>query len=279
MASQGYRDWIAARYPYVLARPLADTRANLLRHGLVVYHYPDAVHQQAVPPEDHCPYSATGWPVPSKRWVGHAIDIMPRDSSLAARIENAAIARQMIFDKDAGYPAAQWIKYLNWTDEAGICRHVAWQPNKTVTTSTDRGHVHASSRSDMDTWAGAAGYDPYLRMDMAITDADAAKIASAVWLKRFTGTNESGPYNFSAEDMLTGANAASWKCVGYLEKVLTALGELEDLIIGQDDNGTLPDTAIIIKRIDDLRTQVQADTRDALADAAEGSAAAMRTVD
>jgi hypothetical protein len=87
----------------------------------------------------------------------------------AARNENAAIARQLIRDRDAGVPGAMWIKYINWTDESGVCRQERWMDlsaplRRTTRTSTDNGHIHISGRSDVDDDDRADTYDPIARM-------------------------------------------------------------------------------------------------------------------
>ena len=169
MASQGYRDWIRAGRPYTLIRPARAVQATLLGHGITVWDFPDESHQKAEPPEDHTPYSATGWPGPNQRWKARGLDIMPRSDSKAHRKENADIARQMIRDRDAGVPGAMWIKYINWTDEDGVCRQERWTSSanplqRTTRSSTDRGHVHVSGRSDADNDTRADGYDPLARM-------------------------------------------------------------------------------------------------------------------
>lgn len=177
MASQGYRDWLKAGRPYTLIRPAKATQATLRRYGLTVYDYPNDAHLQAATPEDHTPFSVTGWPVPpggsaataNRRWKARALDVMPRSDSAAHRKENADIARQFIKDRDAGYPGVMWIKYLNWTDEGGACRQERWtdagQPNRRTTRSSgDKGHIHISGRSDADTDTRADDYDPIRRM-------------------------------------------------------------------------------------------------------------------
>lgn len=164
MASQGYRDWLAAGKPYRLVRPARALVTNVGRYGITVYHYPDDSHLQATVPEDHTPYSATGWPGANARWNARGVDIMPRGSSAAAKRENADIARQLIRDRDAGHPGVAWIKYINWTDEVGVCRQERWTPARTTRASSDRGHVHVSGRSDIDADARADDYDPIARM-------------------------------------------------------------------------------------------------------------------
>lgn len=158
--SPKYYVWTADGKPFTLMRPARALQGALQAHGLTVYAYPNEAHQRANPPEDHTPYSASGWPVGSAYGIGHAIDVMPRTDTPAGRAENAALARKLIADRNAGVPGVLWIKYLNWTDESGICRQERWMPNHTSTTSTDKGHIHVSGRSDCDTDARADSYDP-----------------------------------------------------------------------------------------------------------------------
>lgn len=169
MASQGYRDWVGAGRPYTLIRPAAAVQRNIRQHGITVYDFPDESHQKASTPQDHTPYSVTGFPGFNARWKARALDIMPRSDSKAHRKENADIARQLIRDRDAGVPGAMWIKYLNWTDEQGVCRQERWTSRtnilaRTTTSSDDAGHVHVSGRSDVDDDERADGYDPVARM-------------------------------------------------------------------------------------------------------------------
>lgn len=183
MASQGYRDWLNAGRPYTLIRPAKAVQAALRGHGLTVYDYPNDAHLQADVPEDHTPFSVTGWPGANRRWKARALDVMPRSGSLAHRRENADIARQLIRDRDAGVPGAMWIKYINWTDESGVCRQERWMDaaaplRRTTRTSTDAGHIHISGRSDVDDDTRADGYNPITRMDGEIM-ANASEIIAA----------------------------------------------------------------------------------------------------
>lgn len=142
-----HSDWVAAGKPYTLARPCRELKALLKAAGYIVYDYPDDRHQLADPPEDHTPYSATGWPIASARWVGHAIDVMPGGGPLPLPV----LARRIIAARDAKRPGTEWVKYLNWTDESGRCRHESWKTATRVTTSSnDKGHLHISARSDYD---------------------------------------------------------------------------------------------------------------------------------
>lgn len=159
-ASAAYASWLRGGKPYRLMRPAKALQALLRAHGLTVYDYPNDAHLKASKPEDHTPFSATGWPLKSAVGVGHAVDVMPRNDTVAARRENAAIARTLIAARNAGRPEVAWIKYLNWTDENGNCRQESWKPNHVTASSTDKGHIHISGRSDCDDDPRADGYDP-----------------------------------------------------------------------------------------------------------------------
>jgi len=177
MASSGYNDWVRAGRPYSLIRPARDIQRNTRAHGFTVYDYPNDEHLKAANPQDHTPFSVTGWPYTSQervRWRGRALDVMPRGDSAAARKEIANLARQIIRDKDAqaggsqdpGVQGTKAIKYMNWTDENGTCRQENWKTGRRVTTSsTDKGHIHLSFRDDMDESNTAASYDPWARMN------------------------------------------------------------------------------------------------------------------
>jgi hypothetical protein len=171
MASTAYYEWIDAGEPYTRATPTLQLKAVIKSHGFVVYDYPNTAHLQAEPPEDHTPFSATGWPITSKRWVGHAIDIMPKTDDAVGQAELTRLARQIIADKDAGVPGTKWLKYINWTDENGNCWQTSWKPTKKTVSSTDKRHIHLSGRSDMDTSTEVAdtGWDPVARMSDDMT--------------------------------------------------------------------------------------------------------------
>lgn len=175
MASQGFTDWVRAGKPYTLARPAKSLRTNIRAHGITVWDYPDDSHLLAAVPQDHTPFSVTGFPGKNARWVARALDVMPRSNSFAHRKENADIARQLIRDRDVGLTGVAWIKYINWTDEDGVCRQERWmtlnEPNRRTThTSGDRGHIHISGRSDIDNDTRADGYDPIVRMQEGSSD-------------------------------------------------------------------------------------------------------------
>jgi hypothetical protein len=163
MASQGYYEWIAAGKPFTLAAPERRLRDILRGYGYTVYDIGNERHQKAEPPEDHMPYSATGWPVKSPRWYGFALDIMPPAADDLPTLPQ--LLGQIYADKMAGHPGVAWLKYMNWepSGPSGPCYHDKWQPNHVRTTSGDRGHGHLSGRSDHVTIDTTSGYDPVAR--------------------------------------------------------------------------------------------------------------------
>lgn len=182
MTTQAYRDWIAVGKPYRLARPCRDLQALLKAAGYTVYDYPDERHQLADPPEDHTPYAATGVPVPSKRWIGHALDIMPK----AGLMPLPTLARIIIRARDAKVPGTEWIKYMNWTDENGVCRHERWDYETSLrytTTSSDRDHIHLSAYSNQDDSDTVVrnGWNPLEGAPMSIQDVVTGIAQTANW--------------------------------------------------------------------------------------------------
>lgn len=154
--TQDYYNWVNAGRHWDNARTvnaLATTFRNL---GYTVYTLGDESHLTANPPEDHTPFSHTGWPVTTRKGTVSALDIMPR-SGLPGLSQ---IGHAIIAAKEAGLPAAAPIKYINWTDENGNVQHTSWEPNESQVHSSDSGHIHISVRSDMLDSAACDGWNP-----------------------------------------------------------------------------------------------------------------------
>lgn len=166
--STQYRAWDAAGRPERIARPVAELATVLRRYGYTVGVVGNIEHLTHQPPEDHTPYSETGWPMHSPYGWVHALDVMPpgHGSSLPSLAE---LGQQLHDDRQANDPAARWIKYMNWSPAgaAGQCVHDSWQPLYARRTSTDRGHLHVSCRSDCTTTTLGDGYDPVAAIDSA----------------------------------------------------------------------------------------------------------------
>jgi hypothetical protein len=160
--SSAYDRWVAAGEPFILAKPLATLRDLLRGYGYTVYDKGDDRHLHADPPEDHTPYSATGWPATSPFGWGFAIDIMP--PTKAGLPSLAQLGAQLVADRKAGLAGVAWLKYINWEPGDGSCYHDSWQPTFARRDSSDRGHIHLSGRTDYQTSTAAVGYDPVARV-------------------------------------------------------------------------------------------------------------------
>lgn len=156
MTSTQHRNWINNGKPFTLARPLATLRDRLRRYGYTVYDIGNNNHLDHQPPEDHTPYSATGWPIPTPYGWGTAIDIMP-DGNVPFSLQ--ALGAQIFADVQAG--RAGFVKYMNWgpTSNRSAVQDY-WQPNHGRKNSSDTGHTHISCRSDVVTSSSWDNYDP-----------------------------------------------------------------------------------------------------------------------
>lgn len=174
MATQAYYGWISAGQPAYSAAPIVDLAHTLHGYGynvgrLDVPGLGDIAHLTADFPEDHTPYSYTGWPVPNPYpWV-HAIDVMePVPAGLPSLVR---LARQLYDDRQAGVAGVGWLKYMNRSLADGRTVNDSWTPSHTQEPSSDTGHIHLSARTDYTHSTVAAGYDPVARIleaDMAL---------------------------------------------------------------------------------------------------------------
>jgi len=283
MVSTGYREWLTAGRPYTLVRPARAVQAALRGHGLTVYDYPNDAHLQANTPEDHTPFSVTGWPGKNPRWNARALDVMPRSDSAAHRKENADLARQIIRDRDAGYPGAMWVKYLNWTDEKGKCRQERWMNSarpleRETRDSNDRGHIHLSGRSDIDNDTRADGYDPFARMN---GEEDMSLGEEVNWGQQFTWEGydpADGPWLGGT----LGNQLQHMRETGFFTKRLAlrtaarveAVAALLEQVLAA--GGGDFDVAALMAHVDTKLEALAAETRDAVADLGEGGAAQVR---
>lgn len=181
MASAGYYRWIDAGKPYTLSTWLDELQAQLQGYGFTVYDYPDYDHLVASRPEDHTPFSVTGWPQAALLGQAYAIDIMPESG-----VSLPAMARQIIADKRGGLLPG--LKYMNWTDEAGRCWHTSWQSAEATVSSVDKGHIHLSGRTDFFGVHLTGGYDLVARMNGDDMSEKASRIIEA-WSVGLTKTS------------------------------------------------------------------------------------------
>ncbi|GAA5197680.1 hypothetical protein GCM10023322_69460 [Rugosimonospora acidiphila] len=153
-----YQQWLADGSPWKPSNPSAALALACKAHGTVYGIIGDVTtHLKAKPPEDHCPYSATPWPVAQPYPYVLAIDIMTTSPVVAQRIIAAKRAGRL-----------PCLKYINWTDADGRCWHTSWQASEATKTSTDTGHIHCSWRSDHVTCAHATGFDPFVNQTLEV---------------------------------------------------------------------------------------------------------------
>lgn len=143
MAAREYSQWNALGRPHTPAQPIRDLVTKLraaFPQGRYFNWEANEAHYTADPPEDHTPFSYTGWPLPSPHWVVFATDIMTSDVGGAA-------GGQKLFDyyiSQARAGKMPWLKYLIWQAKLYDVRN-GWksQPN-----SGHFDHIHFSARTD-----------------------------------------------------------------------------------------------------------------------------------
>jgi hypothetical protein len=112
--------------------------------------YADESHYQSSYPEDHTPFSYTGWPHANPWWFVHATDIMHRPD---LGVDCNAIFAWWIAAARAG--EVPWLKYIIWQGLLYDVRN-GWEP---VGNSGHFDHIHISARTDY-TAAGLGGWSP-----------------------------------------------------------------------------------------------------------------------
>lgn len=132
--------WRRDGAPHALALPIAQIHGQLVTMfgsaavAEAVGTLGDPRHLSAKLPEDHCPFSQTGWPIYSPYPAIHAID--DQLPGFRRRYE------WYIDQRRRGW--AMWVKYINLDH-----LHYSWQPTEARRTSTDDpSHGHLSIRSD-----------------------------------------------------------------------------------------------------------------------------------
>jgi hypothetical protein len=161
--------WRADGSPFELMQPLAALRDRLRGMGYTVYDVGNNSHLDASPPEDHTPYSATGYPGKAKYGVGYAIDVMPPAKSGLPSLQ--ALGAALKRDADAGL--IPWLKYMNWgpVDNAHAVKD-SWRAGRPAarTSSSDTGHIHGSGMTGYEDDHRWDDYDPFSGGDMQLSD-------------------------------------------------------------------------------------------------------------
>jgi hypothetical protein len=193
VASQAYRDWLADGEPWKFAAPIRDVGDRLREHGYTVYYQGNNDHLKKAVPEDHTPFSATGWPGKSPYPYCMAMDIMPPSAGQKSKITGKALpslqvlGAQLVKDRKAGVDGADFVKYINWEpsmNNGGPCFQDSWKPDYARRDSSDRGHIHVSARSDVHLSTKSRGYDLVAR---TLGEDDMTPAEMTTWAKSAEG--------------------------------------------------------------------------------------------
>lgn len=192
MPSNSYYEWVAAGKPLTPALPVRQTVEQLkvafpkaAQQNLFSWYANDA-HYKAVPPQDHTPFSATGWPGTSPRWYVFATDIMDR-SDLG--VDCDVLFTYWIGEARAG--RMPWMKYFIWQAKIYDVRN-GWRP----TAGSDHfDHVHMSTRTDyinsgLGSWSIAPGGDGSMLIQVKETLAVWTVDAVRTWRRSISSPQE-----------------------------------------------------------------------------------------
>ncbi|HET8684965.1 MAG TPA: hypothetical protein VFM54_24295 [Micromonosporaceae bacterium] len=144
MATQAYHDWVAAGSPWRPARPVHELRAKLLAAGVPAGHVGtigDDAHLMADYPQDHTPYSRTGWPVAHPYPLVTALDLT-HAPGVPGGVDCDEVSSYWLAEARAG--RMPWAKYLIWRATLYHARD-RWVPRPN---SGHHDHIHLSTRTD-----------------------------------------------------------------------------------------------------------------------------------
>lgn len=159
--SQYYDAWVGDGRPFSLATPIKEI-AGKIKAGrpdvdpvAIIGTIGDPDHLLAIPPQDHCPYSQTGWPLAHPYPKVTAIDIMHRPD---LGVDCNLIFPHWLAAAKAGQ--LPWLKYVTWQAKRYDVRN-GWSP---VSASGHYDHMHASQRTDHIT-TSIGGWNPLPGLD------------------------------------------------------------------------------------------------------------------
>lgn len=130
--------------------------------------YADEAHYQSTVPQDHTPFSVTGWPLPNPYPVVFATDIMHR---VDLGVDCNILFKYWLAEAKAGH--TPWRKYIIWQAKLYDVRN-NWNP-QTNTGHFD--HIHLSDRTD---WVNRSigSWEP-TGDTMPLTPEDAARVIAS----------------------------------------------------------------------------------------------------
>lgn len=142
MATQAYYNWVSAGKPWHKATPVAQYQAAFLAAGWPVTSLGtlgDTAHLTADRPQDHTPFSVTGWPGVNPYPYVLAFDAghLPAQGFDMGPV----VARWLQDARDGKTP---WVKYIVWRGQLYDVRR-DWEPSGA---SGHYDHAHVSFRTD-----------------------------------------------------------------------------------------------------------------------------------
>lgn len=143
MAVAAYYRWEREGRPLEPAQPVREIvermKAAYPKAANTFSWYANESHYQAVPAQDHTPYSQTGWPLTSPEWWVFATDIMHHPE---LGVDCNALFAYWLAEAKAG--RMPWLKYLIWQAQLYDVRN-QWRPQSN---SGHFDHIHLSVRTD-----------------------------------------------------------------------------------------------------------------------------------
>lgn len=186
MATAAYKAWVKAGRPWHAANIVNDYRQPLIEAGWRaggLGTIGDEAHLQAETPQDHTPFSATGWPGQHPYPLVLALDV---SDMTATDIPLDALVDYWILEASAG--RTPWVKYINWQGRKFDVRN-AWAPRPTA---GHYDHAHISFRTDWaDRSVGGWSVIPKKGNNMDVAEANVHTADTWRTLAILTGTDAS----------------------------------------------------------------------------------------
>jgi hypothetical protein len=218
MATAAYKAWVKAGRPWHVANVVNDYRQQLHAAGWEFAELGtigDEAHLQAETPQDHTPFSATGWPGAHPYPAVLALDVM-KGQRPDATLD--AIVRRWL--SEARADRTPWVKYINWQGQRYDVRN-AWAPRPTA---GHFDHAHLSFSTDWaDRSVGGWQVIPKGGNDMDTAEANMHKADTYRALATLTGTD--AVYQLEGEPEQRREVNEPWRLLKRLESAVAELTE------------------------------------------------------
>jgi len=259
MTTAAYYSWHNDGRPVTPAQPIRDVVVRLKsafpRAAHLFSWYADEAHYQADMPQDHTPFSATGWPLANPYPYVFATDAAHRPD---LGVDGHTLFAHWIGEARAG--RMPWLKYMIWQARIYDVRN-GWREQSS---SGHYGHIHLSARTDHR--ATTLGSWSLLPEGSDMNEPQAAQ------LKAVHDTVIYEIRNWTAADL---------QASGRIEAAVTALKSVVEALadIIRAGGGDVDSAAILTgveTRLEAMEARQLAAIRDTVADGFEGGAGAVR---